>query len=1111
MNLRDLVQSREHDQIRRQAAKDIYRDVRRWQNEPQIAPLRWFWELTQNAVDSATQSQRSASVSCRIRGRLFEFEHFGGPFTLDDLAALITGGSAKPYGSPHLTGQFGTGFLVTHFLSLTVDLTGIAVDDNGKHYKFGLTIRRSGSESDIEANIDACYRQLEEAALLTEIPEESSRAKFTYVLPSDDIRISVQATLRRVGPLLCYTLCFAPHLKSIEIGIDQESHRWSLIGTPSPVQDYSSGNLLKHEIRIEGTGQREPRYLDIFEVRGRASCAVACELLEGRYILRPLGDGYPKLFRTYPLIGARMSSLPVVINATSFYPKEDRTDLFLDATDKPETVENRKVLGFALESLPALVEYAAQRKWQGAERLALLPHDLSKDPSKEWWASVFLNVAESVGRKAVLRLADGRVVAPLDSKIQPVFPAPRLRASDPLKTIPLESVWRLAHALWNEVPALDISELWDQIVLAWRSLGLKGETQFGVDELRRHVAKLGSVRDLAGAIKAEDEAALAWLRELITILSSYEISHGDIPSSLLDGILPDQAGTFKPPNEVHQDPGIDEDLKRISFMLGSDLRKHLIDRRLCANNAALTAFLSKHVPRTISQDQVIEHLIAELQKRMPKGEKGKSDDLVTASVRIVGWLCNRNAQDDSTRAKRCPYVTLHNEIVMYSSPGPVALPPPSKWPEGAREFCGVFPANRVLTEAYATLSGSNQIFERLQEWGIIHSDVVIHRKSERLETKLAAAVLAQMAGHETAHSVREIDVTDIAFLNDLTGAASADSARANSLLRFLLEYVIDADESWLSVRTAPCSMPGHSHTIHIYPSRWLAHLRTVRWVPSLDEGETAEHRQLLATSESLKDLITWETALRSPHAVEFLVRFGFDALDLTIRRHATPQTYEGVRGALATVVETIGGHPEDYNELLRLVQEQAELRSQIHRNQSLGRRVEGCVLEAFKNQGFDTIPQAWGYDFTVLVKERYDAIDAEAGTIDLAKISLGPFLVEVKATTTDEARLSPLQAEFAIKNPDTYLVCVVDLKGSQVVSAEDIADEQIVRAIRIVGDLAPTLTPVFVERRDTEHVRLDNAGKLRYCLRRQLWVSGEGLSNWVKKISDELQRRFPLN
>jgi hypothetical protein len=173
--------------------------------------------------------------------------------------------------------------------------------------------------------------------------------------------------------------------------------------------------------------------------------------------------------------------------------------------------------------------------------------------------------------------------------------------------------------------------------------------------------------------------------------------------------------------------------------------------------------------------------------------------------------------------------------------------------------------------------------------------------------------------------------------------------------------------------------------------------------------------------------------------------------------------------------------------------------------------VEGCVLAAFKNQGFDTIPQAWGYDFTALVKERYDAVDAEAGTIDLGKISLGPFLVEVKATTTDEARLSPLQAGVAIKNPDTYLVCVVDLKGSQIVSAEDIPDDQIVQAIRIVGDLAPTLIPVFVERKDTEHVRLDNAGKLRYCLRRQLWVSAEGLSHWAKRISDELQLRFPPN
>ena len=44
------------------------------------------------------------------------------------------------------------------------------------------------------------------------------------------------------------------------------------------------------------------------------------------------------------------------------------------------------------------------------------------------------------------------------------------------------------------------------------------------------------------------------------------------------------------------------------------------------------------------------------------------------------------------------------------------------------------------------------------------------------------------------------------------------------------------------------------------------------------------------------------------------------------------------------------------------------------------------------------------------------------------RFTVGPYLLEVKATTTGQARLTPLQAETASKKPDDYLLCVVDLR-----------------------------------------------------------------------------------
>ena len=42
---------------------------------------------------------------------LFIFEHDGAPFSLQELSALLSGGSSKEFESEETTGRFGTGFL----------------------------------------------------------------------------------------------------------------------------------------------------------------------------------------------------------------------------------------------------------------------------------------------------------------------------------------------------------------------------------------------------------------------------------------------------------------------------------------------------------------------------------------------------------------------------------------------------------------------------------------------------------------------------------------------------------------------------------------------------------------------------------------------------------------------------------------------------------------------------------------------------------------------------------------------------------------------------------------------------------------------------------------
>ncbi|HEY4846231.1 MAG TPA: hypothetical protein VIH87_00135, partial [Methylocella sp.] len=80
------------------------------------AAKRWPFELLQNAHDPGPRAgSKFVDVNFNAAGAAFIFQHNGRPFTGDDLAALLSGGSNKEYDdSADTTGRYGTGFLVTH-------------------------------------------------------------------------------------------------------------------------------------------------------------------------------------------------------------------------------------------------------------------------------------------------------------------------------------------------------------------------------------------------------------------------------------------------------------------------------------------------------------------------------------------------------------------------------------------------------------------------------------------------------------------------------------------------------------------------------------------------------------------------------------------------------------------------------------------------------------------------------------------------------------------------------------------------------------------------------------------------------------------------------------
>ena len=84
----------------RNEARCIRTLVTEARRNPQRASLRWPFELLQNALDAGPRTGRlSITMHLHYEKSKVVFEHDGGMFTSDELAALLSGGSNKEFES----------------------------------------------------------------------------------------------------------------------------------------------------------------------------------------------------------------------------------------------------------------------------------------------------------------------------------------------------------------------------------------------------------------------------------------------------------------------------------------------------------------------------------------------------------------------------------------------------------------------------------------------------------------------------------------------------------------------------------------------------------------------------------------------------------------------------------------------------------------------------------------------------------------------------------------------------------------------------------------------------------------------------------------------------
>ena len=113
------------------------------------------------------------------------------------------------------------------------------------------------------------------------------------------------------------------------------------------------------------------------------------------------------------------------------------------------------------------------------------------------------------------------------------------------------------------------------------------------------------------------------------------------------------------------------------------------------------------------------------------------------------------------------------------------------------------------------------------------------------------------------------------------------------------------------------------------------------------------------------------------------------------------------------------------------------------------------------------------------------------------------YLVEVKATTQGEVRLTAKQAETATAEANRYVLCVLDLRSVQPArlamawTAGDI--EPLTHLVTDIGVHVQS-TWGLVEKARTSEVGISNEKYLRYGVPTSLWGKGCSIEKWIDSI-----------
>ena len=594
-----------------------------------------------------------------------------------------------------------------------------------------------------------------------------------------------------------------------------------------------------------------------------------------------------------------------------------------------------------------------------------------------------------------------------------------------------------------------------------------------------------------------------WIARLIDLVGEWEKTHTASHPKLLEGILPDQAGALRSADALSLDGGIDTELKDLVEIIGPRVKSRLLVMGLAevAKANELGAFdhgLGLVVTKTLRTGDLVGDAIAHLEKHAPDSPKvsAETSPLLLSTRALLDYLWRTQGAESLESARRLPLWARSGAIVRCSK-GAIMMGPVAEWPADAQPFADAYPQQRVLDDLYASEEGRESLRPAFIAWRLTHPSPHIEESPSDLTDKRLAAMAIDPVD-TTGVTVSGAKFSQIALLVELIPKAAVDPASAKALLGLALCHIARCDGGWRDAQEVNGRRAGEDIPCKLRRALWIGDLLYRAWLPA--KGEDGKTISITASAAAIKPFLESSWLAGNDPAIDLLTSyFGFNPLELRISAAAAdPEARTKLEEGLAALVQLAGADAGAYARMAEELVARKKNEADVDRNRTLGLAVQEVVRSCMESRGLKLTLIDHGYDYDVELPSGDALLDGAY------RLGIGSWMMEVKATTSGDVRMTPTQAVRASDESERYLLCVVDLRGLTDVERQGPWTPALVEPrAKIFQQIGLSVAPTcdLVTEAVENEVGIRNENVLRYSVPPSVWEAGIPLEAWVRSLS----------